>query len=112
VSFKEGIFGGIFIADVGGTLPGDADQNGVVNVADRNLVQSHLGQAGNFAFGDFNADGLVTAADLEILEGNFGQSLSAFTPPTDLRFAPLAPEPSAVVWLIGASVLLRRRRAK
>jgi hypothetical protein len=109
-SFKEGIFGGVFVADVGGTLPGDVDANGTVNDADRALVQARLGQAGGYAFGDFDLDGLVTAADVGILERHFGRTLAAFSPETDLRFVPVAPEPTALVWAAAAAALLRRGR--
>lgn len=70
-------------------LPGDADRNHSVDLADFNLLKTHFGaDAAVWADGDFNADGAVDLADFNILKEHFGVSAAV-------------PEPSA--WLLAAA---------
>jgi len=85
-------------------IPGDADENGVVDAADYIALKTHIGQGSGAttADGDFDGDGDVDRADFLVLRANFG------------RLAPAGPvpEPSAlaVLALGGLAVALRRRR--
>ena len=65
-------------------LPGDANLDGVVNVADFNALAGHFNASGqSWLAGDFNGDGKVNASDFDLLAANYGQSdLSA--PPLGL----------------------------
>jgi hypothetical protein len=112
LGFTSGINYGVFVADVGGVLPGDANQNGTVDDADLAAVLGHMNRPGTFATGDFNADGLVDFADFQILERNFGKSVPAFAPGVDL-LAVETPEPGlAVLGVVAVGALLRRGRRR
>ena len=56
-------------------LPGDADQNGVVNGLDINLIATHWLQH-NFA-GDFNGDNIVNGLDINIVASTWLSMLPA-----------------------------------
>jgi hypothetical protein len=87
-------------------IPGDADENGVVDAADYIALKTHIGQGSGAttADGDFDGDEDVDRADFLILRANFG------------RLAPAGPvpEPSAlaVLALGGLAAALRRRRPR
>ncbi len=51
-------------------LPGDADGNGTVDLADLNIVLGSFGQ--DVPEGDVDGSGAVDLADLNIVLGNFG----------------------------------------
>jgi hypothetical protein len=50
--------------------PGDANGDGVVDLADLNLVLANFGQTTDQ--GDVNGDGVVDLADLNLVLANFG----------------------------------------
>ncbi|MBN2295283.1 MAG: hypothetical protein JXM70_22825 [Pirellulales bacterium] len=81
-------------------LPGDANQDGLVDVSDLGSLAAHYGIDGDFglAEGDFNSDGIVDVSDLGILASNYGTSV-----PVSLKGAPQQsslPEPgSFLIWL-------------
>src|SRR3954469_24022658 len=50
---------------------GDANNDGVANALDLQIVQTNLGKVGTRAQGDFNSDGLVNMKDLTLLNTNF-----------------------------------------
>lgn len=59
-------------------LNGDANRDGVVNLADFNILASNFGQSNRtFSQGDFNYDGVVNLADFNILASRFGVALGA-----------------------------------
>ncbi len=57
------------------TLAGDANGDGVVNLADFGILRGEFGQSGTSLFADFNGDGIVNLADFGILRANFGARL-------------------------------------
>ncbi|MEM7809564.1 MAG: dockerin type I domain-containing protein, partial [Planctomycetota bacterium] len=98
-------------------LDGDANFDGVVDLADFGLLRSGFGSAGRNA-ADFNLDGTVDLADFGILRAFFGQSLGGDlgAGAGDLAmmdaWAATVPEPSSVALLVPAGLtLLRRRRS-
>ena len=57
-------------------LPGDADGDGRVTLADFALLRSNFGKAGGYEQGDFDGNGVVNVVDFAILRNNFGRSVS------------------------------------
>jgi hypothetical protein len=55
-------------------VPGDVNNDGVVNSADFAIVQKNLGLSGGRASGDLNGDGVVDFHDYQILERTFGKT--------------------------------------
>jgi len=53
-------------------VPGDADNDGDVDVHDFLAMQAHMGQSGGWKHGDFNRDGVITSADWTIWAANDG----------------------------------------
>jgi hypothetical protein len=99
---------------VGGTLLGDANNDGAVTGADLGAVSANFGNVGppndGTLLGDANDDGAVTGADLGAVSANFGNVL-----PGALSLGATAvPEPSTVMLtlLLGgvAAVGVRRLR--
>ncbi len=93
-------------------LPGDANGDGVVNLADFGILRANFGSTmGTFATGDFNGDMLVNLADFGILRANFGSSNASDVAALDAWYATVVPEPASLA-LAGMSglALLRRRR--
>jgi hypothetical protein len=105
-SFTGGIYYGVFVADIGGLVPGDANNDGTVDREDFHILMDHYGQAGTFETGDFNSDSRVNFSDFQILERNFGKSNS------EVAVAIAVPEPGMgmIVMLVIMGGLLPRRR--
>lgn len=61
-------------------IPGDANLDGIVNLADFNIFRAHFGQSGDFTKGDFDDSGLVGLNDFSILKLNFGRRADAAVP--------------------------------
>ena len=63
------------------SLPGDANNDGVVNFADYQIVEKQLGSSASQS--DFNHDNTVNTADLKLLYANYGKTLATGSP-TDI----------------------------
>jgi len=68
-----------WIAQLVGTLPGDADLNGAVEFADFLSLSSSFGKETGWADGDFDGDQRVQFADFLLLSQNFGQARQQVT---------------------------------
>jgi hypothetical protein len=93
---------------------GDANLDGIVNLADFDRIASNFGQTGKFwTQGDFTYDGLVKLDDFNKLASNFGLSATGLNEPTPQDWANLAaavPEPfSTSLALTCIGWMLRRR---
>lgn len=88
------------------TLPGDYNNDGIVDDDDYGVWEMSFGQMGDNLAADGNLDGVVDAADFTIWTDNYGASWEDFT---------IVPEPlSAAMALATASIAMlsnRRRRA-
>jgi len=60
-----------------GQIPGDANLDNAVNLADFTVLKSNFGTEGTWGNGDFNSDGMINLSDFTILKAHFGESLSA-----------------------------------
>lgn len=69
------------------SLPGDANNDGVVDFIDFQLIEQQFNTSNPQS--DFNHDGTVTTADLKMFFANYGKTL-ATTPPTDSATIALA----------------------
>ncbi len=99
-------------------LPGDANLDGLVNVADLSLLGKFwgtTGQAGGYLWshGDFNADGIINVADLSLLGQYWGQTSSwadggaSTAGPLDMEaFLASVPEPSSTTLAFSVLVAL------
>ena len=78
-------------------LPGDANQDGTVDINDLTIVLGNFGKASGMSWstGDFIGDGRVDVNDLTIVLSNFGQTAGASASIGSV------PEPSAAArwWL-------------
>lgn len=77
--FKPGAINGVGAAaivpgPVSSYCPGDANNDGIVNFFDLNLMLGTYGQTGEDLNADANGDGEVTFDDLNLLLGGFGQA--------------------------------------
>jgi hypothetical protein len=120
-SFRAGAFAPRLIVDGAlSWLPGDANGDGRVDIADLGILAANWQQSGrSWQHGNFNGDGWVDIADLGVLAGNWqsgvggmegiplAEALSMF----DAFDGVVIPEPSAMA-LVGLSGLLLRRRSR
>lgn len=92
------------------TVGGDANLDGITNIADFSRLASNFNLPGVWSGGDFNYDGTVGIADFSILAANFNQSV-----PAGGARPGAIPEPTAAALvigaLLGASAQRRQRRA-
>ena len=89
------------------TRYGDANLDGVTNIADFSRLAANFNRAGQWLDGDFNYDGVTNLDDFTALAANFGQTLPADAP----RAA--VPEPAGAILgllAVAASMLPARRR--
>jgi hypothetical protein len=62
-----------YTINLAGAVPGDANNDGLVDATDAQIVADHWGTSGAiWALGDFTGDGLVNAADASILAAHWG----------------------------------------
>ena len=87
-------------------FPGDANVDGVVNIADFSILRSHFGKDGSFGDGDFDRSGRVGLTDFAILRDRFGRNQAAGPAPV--------PEPAlgASVSLLGMLLAALRQRRR
>ena len=96
------------------SLPGDANFDGSVNLADFGILRQNFGLSGaGWGSADFDASGTVDIADFGILRANFGRTDDAAAAAA-AAFATI-PEPAAAAGLLtlaaaGARLPARRRR--
>ena len=84
-----------------GTLPGDADGTGGVNLADFQQLMDNFGEtSATYTDGDFNTDGIVDFTDFLILSDNYGQG-------GDFALTQVAvPEPDSFTVLMGFALVV------
>ena len=101
-------------------LPGDANFDGSVNLADFNALAANFGMATGATWqqGDFNFNGAINLEDFNLLAAHFGQTISGpdVTPDDWAALSSAIPEPgSAGAALLVAAALCRtahRRRGR
>ena len=95
---------------VGPEILGDANADGIVNVADFDVMAGHFNQSGqSWLTGDFNGDGIVNGLDFDLLASHYGQTLPPPAPP----LGTLVPEPASLMLLpIGLGALAHRHCAR
>jgi hypothetical protein len=68
-----------------GSVPGDATNDGKVDVSDLGILAANYGGTGkSWGTGDFNGDGKVDVSDLGILAANYGRGSGGATQAEDL----------------------------
>jgi T5SS/PEP-CTERM-associated repeat protein len=87
------------------TLPGDYNQNGVVDAPDYVLWRNTLGQAGAGLAADGSANGVVDQVDYDLWKSRYG-ALAGFGRTTNARNNVTAPEPSTVALLVVCAGLI------
>lgn len=108
VYFEEGGYSLLHLA-LSERLAGDANDDGIVSLADFLILRSHFGGPGTFDEGDFNEDGTVSLADFLILRSNFGTGGGDPAAVMD-PWLSTVPEPASLAMLsVGGLALLRRR---
>jgi hypothetical protein len=99
---------------VGGTLPGDANLDGLVNEQDLARLIAKMNQPGSFGDGDFDQNGFVDQADMNLYQANYGRRMASFTLTPGANLAlDSAPEPGAVglfAFVAGGALMRRARR--
>lgn len=87
-------------------LPGDANLDRRVDIADFAVLASQFNSPGTWAHGDFTGDGLTNINDFALLAGHFNMSIARDLPRTAL------PDPSVISPMTLACALLPRARRR
>lgn len=78
-----------------GPLPGDANGDNQVGIADLQMVRAAFGSEGQNLPADVNKDGRVNVTDLQIVRGAFGLAReTAAAPASSLTFSPQGDQPT------------------
>jgi hypothetical protein len=100
------------LATLPAVIPGDANNDLVVDTTDFEILYRHLYQTGDRTAGDFNGDGRVSFSDYQILERNFGRSVDgAAGSASPAELAAKVPEPASVA-VVGAVLVMTTRRQR
>lgn len=88
-------------------LPGDANLDGTVGIADFATLAAHFNNSGTWALGSFDGNTAVNLSDFALLAGNFNLSV-----PTARPAAAAVPEPGVPASLVAAAAVTLRRRGR
>ena len=108
--------GSIYIDDISASfvsalvLPGDYNNNGIVDAADYVMWRDTLGQTGTDLAADGNSNHQIDAGDYDVWRAHFGQTAGSGA---DASAKAAVPEPATLmlIILVAAGWSLRRRRA-
>jgi lysophospholipase L1-like esterase len=105
-----------FLTDGASLLPGDANNDGVVDVGDVKIFGAHWMQSSpelEYSMGDFNFDGIVNVDDLGILATHWGSndSLASALAAAGVTTVP-EPATGLLLAVAGIGALGRRRNAR
>jgi len=90
------------VTEFANQLPGDANQDETVNLADFTILKAHFGEdPAQWRDGNFNEDSTVNLSDFTILKAHFGEGSTGSS----------VPEPTSAALLLAAGLgILKRRR--
>ncbi len=91
-------------------IPGDANNDGAVNLIDLDILGQNWMQNAGGAGGDFNGDGIVNLIDLDILGQNWLTETSFESAVAASGIA--VPEPGSIAALLSGLMLLNTRRSR
>jgi uncharacterized membrane protein len=80
-------------------LPGDTNDDGIVDLNDLNNVRNNFGLSGDNVPGDTNGDGVIDLRDLNAVRNNFGRGGSPVPEPSSLALAFSA---ALLIWFVKA----------
>ncbi|MEM7809619.1 MAG: choice-of-anchor tandem repeat NxxGxxAF-containing protein [Planctomycetota bacterium] len=104
---------GVAIATIDSAIAGDANFDGIVDLADFGLLRAGFGSTGDLTRldGDFNKDGVVDLADFGLLRANFGAAVTSADLAMVDAWAATVPEPTrGLVGFAGLTLVALRRR--
>jgi len=120
IAFNFSYAGGTGIAlwsPTAGPVPGDYNQNGVVDAADYTVWRNHLGQTMTLPNEDPDTTpGLVTEEDYQLWKSRFGQTAGSGAGSSLSTFPSAATVPEPTTWLLlavaGVTLTICRRRKR